>query len=114
MARRPGPIDPDVLAQVEKHTGKKPITERPADLLEPGMEKYRKQCARKGPADDDEIVVLFAMFPQQVEALLKPKAGCRRSGRSGRRRSGRRAPAAARQRPRQTFVRHRRTASATT
>ncbi len=40
-----------VLAQVEKQTGKKAITERPADLLEPGMEKYREQCAAKGLPD---------------------------------------------------------------
>ena len=38
------------------------------------MEKYRKQCAEKGLPTTDEIVVLFAMFPQQVEELLKPKA----------------------------------------
>jgi len=70
----PGPIAPNVLEQVEKQTGKKRITCRPADLLEPGMEKYRAQCREKGLPTDDEIVVLFAMFPQQVEALLKPKA----------------------------------------
>jgi oxaloacetate decarboxylase alpha subunit/pyruvate carboxylase subunit B len=69
----PGPIDPTVLASVEKQTGKKRVTDRPADLLEPGMEKYRKQCADKGLPTSDEIVVLFAMFPQQVEELLKPK-----------------------------------------
>jgi pyruvate carboxylase subunit B len=72
--RTPGPIAPNVLAQVEKQTGKKPVTGRPADLLEPGMEKYRTQCADKGLPTDDETVVLFAMFPQQVEALLKPGA----------------------------------------
>ncbi len=71
--RPPGPIDPGLLAQVEKLTGRKAIAQRPADLLEPGLEKYRKQCADKGLPTDDEIVVLFAMFPQQVEALLKPK-----------------------------------------
>lgn len=70
----PGPIDPKVLAAVEKQTGKQRVTDRPADLLEPGMEKYRKQCADKGLPTSDEIVVLFAMFPQQVEELLKPKA----------------------------------------
>jgi len=69
----PGPINADVLAQVEKVSGKKSVTVRPADLLEPGMEKYRKQCAEKGLPVDDETVVLFAMFPQQVEALYKPK-----------------------------------------
>jgi pyruvate/oxaloacetate carboxyltransferase len=67
----PGPIDPVVLAQVEKQTGKKATTERPADLLEPGMKKYREQCAAKGLPAKDEIAVLFAMFPQQVEALFK-------------------------------------------
>jgi oxaloacetate decarboxylase alpha subunit/pyruvate carboxylase subunit B len=72
--KTPGQIDPSVLAQVEKLCGKKPVTVRPADLLEPGMEKYRKQCAEKGLPVEDEIVVLFAMFPQQVEALCKPKA----------------------------------------
>ncbi len=72
--RTPGPINPALLEQVEKQTGKKAITERPADLLQPEMEKYRKQCADKGLPTSDEITVLFAMFPQQVEALLKPKA----------------------------------------
>lgn len=72
--RTPGPIAPEVLAQVEKQTGKKPITERPADLLEPGMPKLREQLRGKGLPDTDEIAVLYAMFPQQVEALLKPKA----------------------------------------
>ena len=71
--RTPGPIDPKLLPLVEKQTGKKAITERPADLLEPAMEKYRKQCADKGLPTDDEIVTLFAMFPQQVEAYIKPK-----------------------------------------
>lgn len=73
--KTPGPINPDVLAQVEKQTGKKTVTERPADLLQPGMENYRKQCADKGLPTDDETVVLFAMFPQQVEALLKSPNG---------------------------------------
>ena len=72
--RTPGPINPAVLAQVEKATGKKSITERPADLLPPGLENYRKQAAEKGLPTDDEIAVLYAMFPQQVQDLYKPKA----------------------------------------
>ncbi len=67
----PGPIDPTVLAQVERQTGRKPITGRPADLLPPGLEKVRSECASKGLPTDDETAVLYAMFPQQVEALLK-------------------------------------------
>jgi oxaloacetate decarboxylase alpha subunit/pyruvate carboxylase subunit B len=70
----PGPIDPSVLAQVEKQTGKKRMTERPADLLAPGMEAYRQKCAEQGLPTDDETVVLFAMFPQQVQDLHKAKA----------------------------------------
>jgi oxaloacetate decarboxylase alpha subunit/pyruvate carboxylase subunit B len=72
--KTPGPIDPNILSQVEKQTGKKAVTVRPADLLDPGMEKTRKECAAKGLPTTDEIVVLYAMFPQQVEELLKPKA----------------------------------------
>jgi len=72
--KTPGRIDPNVLAQVENLSGKKPVTARPADLLESGLEKYRRQCAEKGLPVTDEIVVLYAMYPQQVEALFKPKA----------------------------------------
>jgi oxaloacetate decarboxylase alpha subunit/pyruvate carboxylase subunit B len=69
--KAPGPINPTILALVEKQTGKKAITCRPADLLEPALENYREQCKAKGLPGTDEIAVLFAMFPQQVEALIK-------------------------------------------
>lgn len=69
--KAPGPINPEILEKAEKQTGKKAITARPADLLDPGLEDYRSQCAGKGLPTDDEIVVLYAMFPQQVEALVK-------------------------------------------
>lgn len=69
--KTPGPVNPEILAAVEKQTGKKAITCRPADLLEPGLENYRKQAGEKGLPTDDETTVLFAMFPQQVEALHK-------------------------------------------
>lgn len=72
--RTPGPVDPDILATVEKQTGKKAVTCRPADLLDPGLENYRKQAGEKGLPTDDETTVLFAMFPQQVEALHKGPA----------------------------------------
>lgn len=72
--RTPGPILETVLKEVERQTGKKPIEGRPADLLQPGMANYRAQLKSKGLPDDDETAVLFAMFPQQVEELLKPKA----------------------------------------
>jgi oxaloacetate decarboxylase alpha subunit/pyruvate carboxylase subunit B len=71
--KTPGPVNPGVLAQIEKQSGKKATTERPADLLEPGMKKHREQCGAEGLPEKDEIAVLFAMFPQQVEALFKKK-----------------------------------------
>lgn len=55
----------------EKQSGTKAVTVRPADLLAPGLEGYRSQCAAKGLPVDDETTVLFAMFPQQIEALVK-------------------------------------------
>jgi oxaloacetate decarboxylase alpha subunit/pyruvate carboxylase subunit B len=69
--KAPGPINPEILALVEKQTGTKAITQRPADLLQPGLENHKKQCAEKGLPATNEIAVLFAMFPQQVEALIK-------------------------------------------
>jgi pyruvate carboxylase subunit B len=84
--RTPGPVNPEILAMVEKQTGKKAITCRPADLLEPGMDGYRNQCADKELPADDETAVLFAMFPQQVEALHKnivPVTGNKAAAKSG-------------------------------
>jgi len=69
--KAPGPIHPEILAQVEKQAGRKAITCRPADLLEPGLESYRKQGVAKGLPADDETAVLFAMFPLQIEAVCK-------------------------------------------
>lgn len=69
--KAPGPINPEVLAQVIQQSGQQVVTQRPADLLAPGMDGYRAQCAAKDLPTDDETVVLFAMFPQQIEALIK-------------------------------------------
>ncbi|MEI6176408.1 MAG: pyruvate carboxylase subunit B [Verrucomicrobiota bacterium] len=69
--KAPGPINPEILEKVEKQTGQKVVTQRPADLLAPGLEGFRSQCAEKGLPTNDEITVLFAMFPQQIEALVK-------------------------------------------
>jgi oxaloacetate decarboxylase alpha subunit/pyruvate carboxylase subunit B len=71
--RTPGAILPVIREMAEKQAGAKSIDCGPADLLDPALETYRKQCLEKGLPDDDETAVLFAMFPQQVEALHKPK-----------------------------------------
>lgn len=69
--KTPGPVDKDLLAQVEKQSGKKAVTVRPADLLEPGMSALRNKLKEKGLPEDDETAVLFAMFPVETEKLLR-------------------------------------------
>jgi pyruvate carboxylase subunit B len=67
----PGPVDRELLALVEKQSGKKAVTVRPADLLEPGLPALRDKLKEKELPDDDETAVLFAMFPVETEKLLR-------------------------------------------
>ncbi|MEI6351192.1 MAG: pyruvate carboxylase subunit B [Verrucomicrobiota bacterium] len=69
--RTPGPIDPELLAEVIKRTGQQPVKGRPADHLEPRMEKLKADLRAKGLPDSDENAVLFAMFPMETEKVLK-------------------------------------------
>jgi pyruvate/oxaloacetate carboxyltransferase len=69
--KTPGPVDQELLAQVEKQSGKKAIDVRPADLLEPGLPALRDKLKEKDLPDDDETAVLFAMFPVETEKLLR-------------------------------------------
>jgi oxaloacetate decarboxylase alpha subunit/pyruvate carboxylase subunit B len=69
--KTPGPVDRELLGLVEKQSGKKAVTVRPADLLEPGMPALRNKLKEKGLPEDDETVVLFAMFPVETEKLLR-------------------------------------------
>lgn len=69
--RTPAPVFKEVLKLAEKQSGQSAITCRPADLLQPGMNKLRDECKSKGLSTDDETVVLFAMFPQQLEQYYK-------------------------------------------
>jgi oxaloacetate decarboxylase alpha subunit len=56
----PAPIDPEIKAKV---LGKRePITCRPADLLEPGLDKARTELG--GLARSDEDVLTYALFPE--------------------------------------------------
>ena len=69
--RTPGPVDKELLALVEKQSGKKAVTVRPADLLEPALPGLRDKLQEKGLPEDDETAVLFAMFPIETEKLLR-------------------------------------------
>jgi len=70
--RTPGPIDPELRALAEERTKQKAVDCRPADLLEPRMPKLREELKAKGLPVNDENAVLYAMFPQQLEALTNP------------------------------------------
>jgi pyruvate carboxylase subunit B len=72
--RPPGPIDADLLKLVIERTGAKPVEGRPADALEPRMEKLRSELAGKNLPTDDEACVLYAMFPQEFAKLHAPKS----------------------------------------
>ena len=71
--RTPAPVNPEVQALCAKQAGKEPITCRPADLIKPGMDDLRAALKEKGLPVTDEHAVIYAMFPQQLEALYKPK-----------------------------------------
>ncbi|MBK8475875.1 MAG: pyruvate carboxylase subunit B [Opitutaceae bacterium] len=68
----PGEVDADLLAAVEKKSGQKRSAERQADLLTPRMPKLKEELRAKGFPDTDEMAVLHAMFPQELDKLLKP------------------------------------------
>jgi pyruvate carboxylase subunit B len=69
----PAPIDPEIRAKV---LGKKePITCRPADLLEPGLEKARQESA--GLAHSDEDVLTYALFPEIAKKFFESRESAR-------------------------------------
>lgn len=71
----PQPIDPEVQKKALKgySRGDKPITCRPADILEPEMEKAKE--ATKGIAKDIGDVLTYALYPQTGMRFLKWKYG---------------------------------------
>ena len=67
----PAPVDPEVQKIAAEKAGKDPITCRPADLKDPGMEALRNELDAKGLPTDDEHCVIHAMFPQELEKYYK-------------------------------------------
>ena len=72
--RPPGPVDPELLALARRQAGREPLACRPADELAPRMPALRAELAAKGFDPSDELAVLWAMFPRETEALLRPVA----------------------------------------
>ena len=51
------------------------ITCRPADLIEPELDKYRAEMAGKGIGKSEEDVLSFALFPQVAEKFFAVRDG---------------------------------------
>ncbi len=73
--RTPAPIDPEVQATVLKHYKQdtNPVTRRPADLLQPEMDKAR-EAVRDFTTDIDDILTA-ALYPITGLRFLKGKYG---------------------------------------
>jgi pyruvate carboxylase subunit B len=69
------PIDPEVQKKALKDypKGNKPITTRPADVLEPEMEKAKKDTEGLAKGIDD--VLIYALYPMTGKRFLKWKYG---------------------------------------
>lgn len=73
--RPPVPISEEIRKQVLKgyKKGKEPITCRPADLIEPELEKAKEET--KGIAKDIYDVLIYALYPKTGLEFLKWKYG---------------------------------------
>jgi pyruvate carboxylase subunit B len=73
--KSPAPMDPDVQKMIFQRSGRKeaPITCRPADLLEPEMDKAKE--ATKGIARDIGDVLIYALNPTTGMRFLRSKYG---------------------------------------
>jgi oxaloacetate decarboxylase (Na+ extruding) subunit alpha len=65
--KTPAPIDPDFQKRILGDED--PITCRPADLIEPELDKIRKQVAEY--IEQEEDVLTYGMFPQVAEKFFK-------------------------------------------
>ncbi|XME03142.1 oxaloacetate decarboxylase subunit alpha [Lachnospiraceae bacterium C1.1] len=61
------PMNPEVVEKIIP--GEKPITCRPADLLEPELPKFEKECAQWKQQPED--VLSYALFPQVAVDFFK-------------------------------------------
>lgn len=66
----PAEIKPEVLKKIIPN--EKPITCRPADLLEPEIPKVKEEIKNKNlPLTTDEEIITYALFPQLAEKFYK-------------------------------------------
>jgi oxaloacetate decarboxylase alpha subunit len=65
--RTPGPVNPVLLKRVLGDGS--PVEGRPADYLDPEMEKHRRDAGARAECDED--VVSYALFPQVAKAYFE-------------------------------------------
>jgi oxaloacetate decarboxylase alpha subunit len=66
----PGEIDPDLLKKVLRD--EEPFKGRPADLLEPMLEKTKEEM--KNEITSEEDILSYILFPQVARAFFKKRA----------------------------------------
>ena len=69
----PAPVDEEVRRKVIGD--EKPVTDRPADHIEPGLEQARKESANY--AESVEDVLSYALFPQVAMKFLQERLAAR-------------------------------------
>ena len=67
--KTPAPIDPEIAHKIIGD--EEPITCRPADLLEPELEKFRKEGEEMGIIQKDEDVLTFTLYPAVAPKFLR-------------------------------------------
>jgi methylmalonyl-CoA carboxyltransferase 5S subunit len=70
-----GPRDAAIMEAAAKHAKKEPITDRPADRLQPEWEQLRASAlALKGCDGSNEDVLTYAMFPQVAPTFFAQRS----------------------------------------
>ncbi|MCR5142592.1 MAG: oxaloacetate decarboxylase subunit alpha [Ruminococcus sp.] len=67
--KTPEPIDPEFQKMILK--GEEPITCRPADLIQPELDKLREECAEW--TEQEEDVLTYAMFPKVAPKFFEAR-----------------------------------------
>ena len=67
----PGPIDPEVRKRALGSS--EAITMRPADLLQPGLDRARREMRKQGltPTSVDQVLT-YILFPEDAAGILRP------------------------------------------
>jgi pyruvate carboxylase subunit B len=67
--KTPAPIDPEIAHKIIGD--EEPVTCRPADLLEPELEKFREEGEDMGIIKKDEDILTFTLYPAVAPKFLR-------------------------------------------